>query len=388
MAFAEHLDIVQPGSVRARQDDHPYPGDVERINWRVAVPTTVMGAGLALGGLVVGDFHASAVSSLMLNAGTVVALLAVVVVVQPRLMRQVKHTVEGAATAAVDRATSELRERVVRLEDLDRAQEEEREARHRDRDAAIERLETEGLSPSAVGELLAAAHDEGLFDARQFRVRTSASPKAHPLYMLPLRAANGVRVMWLDFEPIEDGEIVEPDIGIRLPYKGVATTMWINTEPASEIASALEAALERLNEPLYDFSLAYGLERLAASVRVMRAARAADAGSPDRMHGALRVLINDRWAYTSYGLESVMGDAAFPADFPYVEAGSDGGPRAGPAQWGGCVRGCARPDDEPEVEWDEALTWLTEREALQILAPDEGQPHPFSRFSGRGAPGG
>ena len=335
------------------------------------MPTTIVGVGLVLGGLAVGKFHAAAVSSLLLNLGAVVSLLAVVVAIQPRLTLQVQQTVERAATAAVDNVTTELRERLVRLEDLDRAQGTEREARYRKRDADIARLLTEVLSPSAVGELLTAAHDEGLFDARQFRVRTSASPEAHVLYMLPLRAASGVGVMWLDFEPIEDGETVEPDFGIRLPHKGAATTMWINTEPASEIASALEAALERLNEPRHGFSLAYGLERLVASVMVMRAARAADAGSPARMLGAMRVLINDRWAYTSYGLEAVAGDAAFRVDFPLVEAGYDGGPVASVASWGGRVRTCVRPGDEPEAEWDEAITWLTKREGLQAAAPDE-----------------
>lgn len=55
----------------------------------------------------------------------------------------------------------------------------------------------------------------------------------------------------------------------------------------------------------------------------MRAARSADAGSPlRRMRGFLRLLINDRWAYMSFGLEAVLGPVSFPAQ----AAGFLGGP--------------------------------------------------------------
>lgn len=206
------------------------------------------------------------------------------------------------------------------------------------------------MSPSTVGALLADAHDEKLFDGRQFRVRTSARPDSHVLYMLPLRAANGVQVIWLDFEPIEDSDEIGAEVGVPLPLKREATVMWVNDQPASGIASELEAGLERRNEPLREFSLTYGLEQLAESVRIMRAARSADAGSPLRMLGSLRLLINDRWAYTSFGLEAVLG----PAGFPALASGFRGGPPAA-AWWKGCVSDCERPDDEPERQWLDAI---------------------------------
>jgi hypothetical protein len=151
--------------------------------------------------------------------------------------------------------------------------------------------------------------------------------------------------------------------------------MWINDEPASATASELEAALERINEPLRDFSLAYAIEQLAMSVRVMRKARAADAESALRLNGALRLLINERWAYTSFGLEAVVGPAAFPAQ----SAGFRGGPPAA-VLWKGCISDCVCPDGEPQEEWLEAITWLEQREGFDILGPGEQQPHPISRL--------
>lgn len=347
----------------------------ERVNWKVAGFITVIGVALAIAGLLVGGFDSASWSSLLLNLGTAVALIAIVVAIEPRLTRQVRRAVESTAVQAAERSTADIRGRVERLEDLERAQREERDRRRSERDTGLDRLRTESLSPSAVGELLAAAHDESLFDGREFRVRTSPRPDAHVLYMLPLRAANGVRIMWLDFQPIEDGHEIDPTLGIPLPSKGDATVMWINDEPASRIASELEAALERLNEPLRDFSLAYAIEQLAESVRVMRTARSADSESPLRLNGALRLLINERWAYTSFGLEAVVGSAAFPARF----AGFRGGPPAA-VLWRGCISECARPDGEPPEMWLEAIRWLENRESFDIVEPGEQQPHPIARL--------
>jgi hypothetical protein len=69
------------------------------------------------------------------------------------------------------------------------------------------------------------------------------------LYMLPVRAANGVPVIWLDFTPIEDGDHINENLGVPLPARGDTTVMWIINEPASTIAAELEAGLERINKP-------------------------------------------------------------------------------------------------------------------------------------------
>lgn len=380
MNNCEIKEVLRPGHSRSGPPrlSHTISSLVsmrERVNWKVAAPITVIGAILALGGLAVAGFNSASVSSLLLNLGSAVALIALVVALEPRLTRQVRRVVEGATAEAVERSTSEIRERVERLEDLERAQLDERERRRAERDAGVERLRHDVLSPSAVGEILAAAHDEHLFDGREFRVRTSPRPDAHVLFMLPLRAANGIRVMWLDFEPIDDGDEVDLTLGVPLPHKREATVMWINDEPASSVASQLESGLERLNEPLRDFSLAFALERLVESVRVMREARSAEEGSPLRLTGALRMLINDRWAFTSFGLEAVHDVAAFPAR----SAGFRGGP-PGAVLWKGCVSNCERPNPEPEAEWREAIAWLRDREGFDILRPGEQQPHPVSRL--------
>lgn len=321
-----------------------------------------------------GDFESPAVASVLLEVGAAIALLAAFVVVEPRLMRQVASVAESAAVEAVDRSTAGLRERVVKLEDLDRAQQEERIARQRERDGEIDRLLTGALSPASVGELLAAAHDEKLLDDRRFHVRTSQEPSAHVLFMLPLRAENGVRVMWLDFEAIEDSALVDQEFGFALPKKGEATVVWINSEPASQIAADLEAGLQRLNRPLHGFSFAHALEQLAESVRIMRRARSSEPESPHRLEGRLRFLINGRWAYTSYGLEALQGTARFSI----TDAGFRGGPPAA-TFWPGCINSCERPEDEPEAEWREAVWWLAEREGFEVLAPGQTQDHPLTR---------
>lgn len=335
----------------------------------IAVPTTLVGVALATWGLALGDFTSSALSSLLINVGTAVALVAVLVIVQRRVVRQVVRAAEQAAVQVAERATAELRDRVLRLEDLDDAQAAEREQRRVAREQSVNRLHTDELTPAAVGELLVAAHGEKLLDGAHFRVRTSDDPEGHVLYMLPLSAANGVGIMWLDFEPFEfdDRSAYDEALGIQLPVKGDSTVMWINDDSAAGVASELEAGLERRNEPRNRFSFAYALERLGESVHVMRSARAADADSPARLRGTLQVLINNNWAITSFGLESLHTAAAF--EVLWARWRGQGG-----ALWTRTsVHVGDRPAEEPEEAWDEALQWIATREGWEVLKPGEQQ---------------
>lgn len=363
--------------VRRAAGDHisnPYSlGVRERVNWVIAVPTTLVGVGLATWGLALGDFTSSAFSSLLINAGTAVALIAVLVIVQRRVVRQVVEAAEQAAVQVAQRATAELRDRVVRLEDLDDEQAAQRDRRREAREQSVNRLHTDALTPAAVGELLVAAHEEKLLDGAHFRVRTADDPEGHVLYMVPLRAANGVGIMWLDFEPFEFDErsAYDEGLGIQLPVKGDSTVMWIKDESAAAVASGLEAGLERRNQPRNNFSFAFALERLAESVRVMRTARSAAADSPARLRGSLQLLINDEWAITSFGLESLHTGAAFEVRW----AGWRG--QGGAVLMRTSVHVGDRPPEESEEPWAEALQWIETREGWEVLKPGEQQVHRF-----------
>jgi hypothetical protein len=181
------------------------------------------------------------------------------------------------------------------------------------------------------------------------------------LYMIPLKAQNGVQALWLDFEPFVYDERTLDVAGspIHAPLKGASTVMWIlKDQTAAQIASDLEEGLERRNEPLNDFRLGYALARLAESIKVMRAARAAEAGSPRRMKGSLQMLINDSWAITSYGLESVMHANAYQAN--WAGFGSTG--RFGPTT----VNVPTSVADGGLLQWGEALSWLEDRERWRV----------------------
>lgn len=343
-----------------------------RVNGRVGVLVTLVGVALCGTGLWAGGNDVAAWSSLLLNAGTAVALLAAFVALEPRIVRTVTRAVDSAATDAAERATSELRDRVVRLENLDTEQEAERTRRRAVQHADIASLLTDGLKPAVVGGLIATGFDEKLFDADYYGVRTSRRPDTHVLHMLAVKAANGVSIMWLDFEPFEWSGEFDPATNLPFPVKRNTTTIWVNNDPASEIASQLEAGLERANRPRNDFSLAYALRELADGVQLMRTARAAERGDASRLEGALRLKINDRWVITTNGLEAIHTAAMFPTQ--------RGGFRGDGAYWPGSASGCERPADEPQHEWDEAIAWLSDREGLEVLAPGQRQEHPGARF--------
>jgi hypothetical protein len=69
------------------------------------------------------------------------------------------------------------------------------------------------------------------------------------------------------------------------------------------------------------------------------------------------LLINDQWAITSVGLESVGSALAYPVSW----AGFMGG--GGAAVWHRTtLRGPTDPPADAREGWDEALRWVTERE--------------------------
>jgi hypothetical protein len=337
----------------------------DRINWKVAGPASVVGAGAIVAGLLVGEFERAAFSSVLINAGTAIGLVVVLVLLERGVFVHVAAVAREAAAETVERETAELRNRVVRLENLDEAQAQQRDRRRQAATEAVQMLLDQELSAASVGELLTYAYDDRLFGEGRFRVRTSPSPDCHLLYLLPLEAKNRVAAVWLDFEPFDWGDTVE--VGgrpIPTPKRRDTTVMWIHDEDAAEIASELEAGLERMNVPTHGFSLEYALRRLARSVEVVRGSRRAEAGDPLRLKGTLELLINDDWAITSFGLESVSFDIAYRASWAQF-MGSGGGAVWHPTT----LRGVTDPPDEARGGWDEALVWVTDREGWALAHP-------------------
>jgi low affinity Fe/Cu permease len=329
----------------------------ERIDWKVAVPATAAGIGLIVAGLWAGGFHEAATSDVLIDVGTAIGLVLVIVLLQRRILVQVALVARQTAEETVERETSGLRDRVVRLENLDEAQEQERERRRRASTEPVRRLVNDELSAQVVGQVLAYAYGERMLDPERFRVRTSASPHCHVLYFLALKAANGVPVLWLDFEPFEWGDgtfELQGGETIPLPKGRDTTVVWIYEKDAAEIASELEKGLERVNRPSHDFSLRYALQQLAKSVEVVIQARAAPVDDPTRLRGALALLVNDDWAITSFGLESVTHDVAYQVSWAQFLSGG--------VYHRTTLRMSADPPEEARAGWDEAQAWATNRE--------------------------
>src|SRR5262249_10821123 len=142
------------------------------INWPMAGLSLAAGIGLVVLGLGFGGFGRDAWSSVLINVGTAVGLVVVLVLLEQRVLRRASTVAQQAARDTVRRETADLRNRVTRLENLDDGQADERVRRRQATRDALQRLQDEELTVSALGEVLAYAHEQQLF-GESFRVRTS-----------------------------------------------------------------------------------------------------------------------------------------------------------------------------------------------------------------------
>jgi hypothetical protein len=337
----------------------------ERINWKTALGVTAIGFVLVVGGIAVGDFTKAAVSGALISLGTTFALVAVIIVLQRLIVYRVAEAATAAATSAVEHETADLRERIVNLENLDAGQARELERRRNEANTRVEQLLDGELTVASVGDLFIDALEDRLFTPDRFRVRTSADPNCHALYLLPLRDDNGTAVLWFDFEPFEldpQPMVLSSGKTVPVPIGRDTTVIWTNDNTAAQIAAELQAGLERANQPPYNFSLAYALRHLVTSIQKMRAAREAEAGSALRLEGSsLELLINHYWAFTSYGLEGLYATHAYP----YFSGGFD---------HTGRYRGPRLLVPNSEMQWvdgfAEAQQWMVDREGCSLEETD------------------
>lgn len=95
-------------------------------------------------------------------------------------------------------------------------------------------------------------------------------------------------------------------------------------------------------------------------------ARREAADSPRRLEGNLRILINDHWALTSAGLESLDENVCFPV--------AGGGFTAGRGHLFEASH-IVVPDPAPHLTgWDEAEAWLRDREGIRVSDRRPGPP--------------
>lgn len=284
-------------------------------NWKLVAGVTALGAAAVLIGVALQDWEGGAWGGVLVEVGAGLALVAAIVFLERRVLQQVSERAESVARDTAARTTREetadLRDRVTALEDLERAESEGRHSFETAAREAMSQLEADVSLPPLV-DLLETAYDRNYFDPVEFCVRGADSPDCHllhfdVLHLPPYESARDVRVR-LAFKPF----FTPAPLGIedfhdqRLDEDEFVA--WEDDTPLPQVAAGLEALLSRSNLAPDGFSLPYAIRRLLASVEVMSKARSAVTGSPLRLHGRLRLLLNDEWALTTQGLESLTSD--------------------------------------------------------------------------------
>lgn len=300
------------------------------VNVRTALFVTMLGVIAIGGGLWLGRFDRQAFSGLLLEIGAAIGLVAVLVVVEERLVRRASTAAAASAREVVREESRNLADRVLRLEELDEAHAARRdEQRERDQEA-VNRIRVGGLDVGSVAKLLVQAENEGLIASGWgFRIRTGERTDSSPLYPMVF-APSLEHVVFLAFEALTVARVPAlygvPDqhnIPEKAPDQRKVVVEW-KAQSADEIAFELELALRRANQPAEAFSFRYALEQVAQSVEVMRSARSAPLGDPRRLRGRLVALVNAEWAWTDWGLESVDSEIGWPMEICYTTPTSTG----------------------------------------------------------------
>lgn len=328
------------------------------INWGLAVLLTLLGAALLTYALVLEDFATGAVASTFIEIGAGLGLIAFIVMAERNLVGQIRNVAESAATEAAEKTTADLEQRVsVRLENLEDELAAERQKRREQEQDAVARVLGGEVTAESVGRILHEGFENNLFDSG-FRVRTSDDPDGHVLYIDAVSNAS-VDAVFFDFESFGyygDAAAYEYGVGPAEPVRTESLAKWTNEREAHLVALELEKALERLNKPLRGFSLAYAIQRIAESYLAMKQARRTPDQSPLRLEGTLQLLINDQWALTSYGLESIFTSAGYETE---IEAFSPTGRFMSKK-----LTVHSLPDDRSG--FDEALAWIETREDIRV----------------------
>ena len=234
-----------------------------------------------------------------ISIGTGGIMAGFVLLLEPRLVRDVGEAAGTAATATAERtatevatrlldeSTTEMRERIEHLEGL-------RELQQRveaDREAATTELiksVSEHPDFESTARLLREAREKDFFSDLQLR----SGDDTTILMNMTLISWN-----WDD----DAIRVVISPFGIE---GGPAQIEWEYGTTIGEAWGACLDACERKAVPTSRIDLVAVFESLASSYNAMTEARRSAADSPGRLQGKLRLLVNDEWAITDIGLES------------------------------------------------------------------------------------
>lgn len=336
----------------------------EKLNIRVAIVVTGVGVlAIAFGAGLAGYERRSTWSSVLMDVGVAISLVAVLFVLERRLVSRSAERAATAAKEAVQAVAESIDRRLVRLEELRDAQQQARAERQGQAGEASRVVHSVELDANKVGTLLLAAlKDHLITDEWGVKFRTSSDPDCPLLHVLVLDV--GIeRMLFLDFVPISGPVHLIEQTPVPAPTETMV--LW-GDESAATIASKLDDALVKMNQPVDKFDFAFALEHVAKSIDVMRAARNSPAGSPLRLEGQLVTLINESWAHTDWGLESVNTDERYELQYAtWISYGARSSDPRHPD------RLLIPPEDQAATtpELSEALTWLSQRESVTIGPP-------------------
>ncbi|MCY3568187.1 MAG: hypothetical protein OXH38_06135 [Chloroflexi bacterium] len=292
---------------RLRLTRHP---DGTSPSWGIAI----LVAGIVL--VLFGWLWEGTWEDVFIEVGAASGVGGIVLLFKPRLMRQVdERTTDVATKTATTTAeeiastrTEEIEKRLIRLERVSDIQARERDRLHEEAERIIAAVEGD-TSFSSLNELLDHASEQGLFAESMF-IKTS-DDLGQPLLQVSQDIYNTnpftrmmsfeilvlteVDFIWLIYSKIEDGAV-----------------QWVEGDSFDEFVRELYAVFARANLPHDKLSLQKSLTDLQESHRLMVEARQAAEGSSNRLHGRLRLLINDEWVLTDAGLEGTKSDLIFP----------------------------------------------------------------------------
>ena len=289
-------------------------------NWKPAVVVTALGLLLVGVGAWFADSWRDAASGVLIEVGAGIGLVAAIVWLERRFLRQnVREIAAAEAGEKVREVVVETEERISRLEELAKYEEEERFRRHVAQEVETDGLFAEGLTASSLGGVLLTSQREQLF-SDDFGVRAGDSPHAPILYFCVLVHRDEVQMVFVGLEPfrfsgqtmqIESTEIPVPD--------ATPSVAWTQEEPPEDLFGEILELLNSTNVPSEHFSLVKMAGWLRDSLRVARESRSAPGGSARRLRGKVKLLVNADWVLTSAGLESVAGNQHFELEDSYIQ---------------------------------------------------------------------
>ena len=253
----------------------------------------LLGVGCIAGGVFIGDVT----KDIAIEVGVTAAVGGVVILFEPLISRQLNRTIKEAVKAG----TAELEERLVQLEGIEEVQASELQRQQADAEAVLASLD-DPVTFSNVAELLDVAYAEGLFTEEVF-LKTSAE-RGRPL--LEVQTVNAQRIGFSIHAPADSSSR-----GTQFELMAEGTTVWDADEGPDVVIGKIVRAYKILRLSYNRLSLGTAFAQLKHSYRIMYAARQEPADSVKSLAGRLVFLVNDEWALTDIGLESIVSGTVF-----------------------------------------------------------------------------